>query len=108
LDLEASLLGALHAFHDKRAQSGKPEDLEVLYAFSGSLIEGLSNEQIAEREKKSKDQIKRLLQRARNEVLEEFLKRSAPGIETRAPLERSADLVRRVLREPRRRQRILE
>ena len=108
LDLEACLLGSIHAFHDKRAQSGKPEDLEVLYAFSGALVEGLSNDEIAAREKKSRDQVKRLLQHARDEILQEFLKRSAPGIESRAPLERTADLVRRILREPRRRDRILE
>jgi RNA polymerase sigma factor (sigma-70 family) len=108
LDLEACLLGALHAFHDKRAQSGKAEDMELLYAFSGSLVEGLSNEQIAEREKKSKDQVKRLLQRARDEVLQEFMQRAAPGIEARAPLDKSADLVRRIFREPRRRERILD
>ncbi len=108
LDLEACLLGALHAFHDKRAQSGKPEEMELLYAFCGSLIEGLSNEQIAEREKKSKDQVKRLLQRAREEVLREFMVRAAPGIDSKAPLDRSADLVRRIFREPRRRARIIE
>jgi RNA polymerase sigma factor (sigma-70 family) len=108
LDLEACLLGALHAFHDKRARTAKPEDLELLYAFSGSLVEGLSNEEIATREKKSKDQVKRLLQRARDEILREFMQRAAPGIEAKAPLERSADLVRRIFREPRRRARIIE
>lgn len=108
LDLEACLLGALHAFHDKRAQSGKPDDLELLYTFSGALVEGLSNEEIAAREKKSRDQVKRLLQRAREEILQEFLVRAAPDIQKKAPLDRTADLVRRIFREPRRRQRILE
>jgi RNA polymerase sigma factor (sigma-70 family) len=108
LDLEACLLGALHEFHDKRARSGKAEDLEVLYAFSGALVEGLSNEDIAKREKKSKDQVKRLLQRARDEILREFMMRAAPGISTRAPLDLSSDLVRRIFREPRHRALILE
>ncbi len=108
LDLEACLLGSIHAFHDKLAQSGKPENLEILYTFSGALVEGLSNEQIAARENKSKDQVKRLLQRARDEILQEFLKRATPGIESRAPLERTADLVRRIFREPRHKERILE
>lgn len=108
IDLEACLLGSIHAFHDKLAQSGKPEDLEILYTFSGALVEGLSNEEIAAREGKSKDQVKRLLQRARDEILQEFLKRAAHGIESRAPLERTADLVRRLFREPRHRERILE
>lgn len=108
MDLEACLLGSLYAFHDKRTRSADPEELEVLYTFSDNLVGGLSNEEIAAKEGKSKDQIKRLLQRARNEILVEFLKRAAPGIESRAPLDKTADLVRRVFREPRRRQRILE
>lgn len=108
LDLEACLLGAIHAFHDKRAQGGKPEDLEVLYTFAGALVDGLGNDEIAAREGKSKDQVKRLLQRARDEILQEFIRRSAPGIESRAPLDRTADLVRRLFREPRHRDRILE
>jgi RNA polymerase sigma factor (sigma-70 family) len=108
LDLEACLVGSLYAFHDKRTRSGAADDLEVLYTFAGSLVDGLSNEDIAAKEGKSKDQVKRLLQRARNEILVEFLVRAAPGIEAKAPLEKTADLVRRIFREPRKRQRILE
>ncbi len=108
LDLEACLVGALHSFHDRRTQSGRAEDLEVLYAFSGSLVDGLSNEEIAAKEKKSKDQVKRLLQHARNEILEEFLRRSAPELETKGTIESAADLVRKVFREPRHRDRILD
>jgi RNA polymerase sigma factor (sigma-70 family) len=108
IDVEACLIGALQAFHDRVVQVGDPDGLEVLYAFSGCLIDGLSNDEIAKRESKSRDQVKRLLQRARAEVLEGFLKRAVPELEGSGLLPSCADLVRRALREPRRRARVIE
>ncbi len=104
IDLEAELSAAIRAFHDRRA-AGPGRDLRLVYVFSGALVDGLSNDAIARREGLSADQVKRLLQQARHEVLVELLRPHAAGA---APAERAADLARRWLRAPRERARLLE
>jgi RNA polymerase sigma factor (sigma-70 family) len=104
LDLEAAIVGAVRAVHDRHAAA---RDLELVYVLSGVLVHGLSNKEVARREGLSTDQVKRRLQQAREEVLVEVFRALAPGA-PQPRLARAADLARAVLRAPRQAERLLE
>src|SRR5205085_364477 len=69
IDLEAELVRAIRGFHDAHAAAGGEDDLALVYAFSGRTVDGLGEAEIAAREGKSRDQVKRLLARARDEIV---------------------------------------
>ena len=108
LDLEAELLRAIRTFHDRHA-AGADEDLDVVYAFGDRLVRGLPEADIARKEGWSRDRVKRLLARAREEILRELagaiLARSGA---TGADAGRAGDLVREAIRRPRERSRLLD
>jgi len=107
LDLEAELLRAVRAFHDRHVAAGGEDDLALVWCFSDRLVSGLPENEIAEREGWSRDRVKRLLARARAEVIAELVGALLPdGDET--TVRRAADLVREGLRRPRERARLLE
>ena len=107
LDLEAAVVEAVQAVHDRHG-SGPEADPALLEALQGVLVEGLSNAQLAQRSGRSVDQVKRLLQRARGEVLERLLLALLPPLTPAPDVARAADLVRACLREPRKAARLLE
>ncbi len=108
IDLEAELLRAIRAFHDRHAQEG---ELELVYCFGDRLVKGLSEAEIAAAEGWSRDRVKRLLARARGEVLRELvgnlLARDGAATDDGVAAE-AAELVRAGLRRPRDRARLLE
>lgn len=107
LDLEAALVEAVQAVHD-RHRSGPEADPALLEALEGVLVAGLSNKELAARTGRSPDQVKRLLQRARGELLERLLRPFLPSLVPAPDLARAGELVRACLREPRRAARHLE
>lgn len=92
--LEADVLRALTAVQRRFMRS--PER-DVIYVFSGVLVDRLSLRQIAEREGLSLDQVKRRLGQARQALLEELFRGDRAA----------ADLARACLRAPRRTSAIL-
>lgn len=107
LDLEAALVEAVQAVHDRHG-GGPEQDEALLETLQGVLVEGLSNAQLAARSGRSVDQVKRLLQRARGELLERLLLGLLPPLTPAPEVARAADLVRACLREPRKATRLLE
>tara|TARA_R110002072_G_scaffold73506_1_gene175001 strand:- start:147 stop:959 length:813 start_codon:yes stop_codon:yes gene_type:complete len=106
LDLEARLLAAVRAVHDRYAR-GAEADLSLVYVLSGALVNKLSNKEIAKREGLSSDQVKRKLQRLRGEILSHLFGGLLPGL-PRSEAARCADLARQCLRTPRQEARLLE
>ena len=106
LDLEARLLAAVRAVHDRYAR-GTEADLSLVYVLSGALVHKLSNTEIAKREGLSRDQVKRKLQRVRGEILSHLFAGLLPGL-PRSEAERCAELARQCLRTPRHATRLLE
>lgn len=104
LDLEAAIVGAVRAVHDRHAAA---RDLELVYVLSGVLVHGLSNKEVARREGLSVDQVKRRLQQAREEILIEVFRALVPE-QPEPRLVRCADLARACLRAPRQEARLLE
>jgi len=106
LDLEARLVRAVRAVHDRYSR-GSEADLSVVYVLSGALVHKLSNKEIAKREGLSVDQVKRKLQRVRGEILSQLFLDLLPGL-PRSEATRCADLARQCLRSPRKEARLLE
>ncbi|MCO5166149.1 MAG: sigma-70 family RNA polymerase sigma factor [Planctomycetes bacterium] len=106
IDLEALLVRAAQALHDRCAQASPP-DLELVYLLSGVLVDGLSNQALARREGLSVDQVKRRLQEARSALLEHVMTALLPPGAPPAQIARAADLARACLRAPRRGSRAL-
>lgn len=104
LDLEAEIVRAVRAVHGRHAAGG---DLPLLYALSGVLVDGLTEREIARREGISADQVQRLLQRGRGEILREMFHRTLPPPQSEEA-QRAADLARACLREPRQAARLLD
>lgn len=94
--LEAEVLRALTALR-QRFLYGARQNRELLYVFSGVLVDGLGLRAIAEREGLSLDQVKRRLGEMRQALLEELLGGDRA----------SADLTRACLRKPSKRPQIL-
>lgn len=105
IDLEARIVSAVRAVHDRYAHGPAP-DRELVYVLAGALVHGLSNREIARREGLSADQVKRKLQRAREEILLELFSGLLEGAPASAA--RCADLTRACLRSPRQQTRLLE
>jgi RNA polymerase sigma factor (sigma-70 family) len=100
LDLDAEIVRAVRAVHDRHARG----EAQLVYALAGVLVDGLSEREIARREGLSADQVKRLLGRARGEILAAIFERQLGS----AGAARAAELARACLREPRREARLLE
>jgi DNA-directed RNA polymerase specialized sigma24 family protein len=106
IDLEAEIARAVRLVHDRHAFSEGGEK-KLVYALAGVLVHGLGESEIARKEGLSRDQVKRLLARAREEIVGALmialLPEAAPAVRSRA-----ADLARACLREPRREAILLE
>jgi RNA polymerase sigma factor (sigma-70 family) len=98
IDLEAIVVRAVEAVHDRHVRGGDPE---LVWVLSGVLVDGLSNQEVARREGLSVDQVKRALQQARSELLTAILSDLLPGA-TPTRIAAAAELARLALREPRR------
>jgi RNA polymerase sigma factor (sigma-70 family) len=107
IDLEALLLRAIRGFHDRHA-GGDDDDLALVYCFGDRLLRGLPEADIAAREGVSRDRVKRLLVRARQEIFEDLVADALGRDGRSADCARVADLVREGLRRPRERARLLE
>jgi RNA polymerase sigma factor (sigma-70 family) len=110
IDLEAELLRAIRAFHDAHAK-GRGDDLALMYCFAGRLVHDRSEEEIARRERLSRDQVKRALSRARGEIVDSLvgsLLERQGGVASGAERARAVELVREGLRRPRDRSRLLD
>jgi len=78
VDLEARLLQAVRRFHDGLVQGG-PAERQVLYCLSDRLLDGLSYQEIADKEGLSLAAVKRRLQAARRGVITELLRCELEG-----------------------------
>lgn len=101
LDLAAEVEAALRRWHDRTTAAG---DLRAVYVVAGRLVRDESYREIAAREGTSPDAVKRILARAREEILADLLERTLPlapeqkrGLDWRGLAGRARDL----LREPR-------
>lgn len=74
LDLEALLLDAVTACRDRFTQ-GKTKDQAVVYALADRIVNGLSNAEIARRDRVSVDRVARLLEKGRDAIFERLLGR---------------------------------
>ena len=106
LDLEAEVVHAVQEVHDRYAR-GKQRDLTAIYVLSGVLVRGESYKQIAAREGLGVDQVKRVLQRLRGEILETVFTRLLPADGGPRRAQACAELARECLRAPRREARLL-
>ncbi|MEZ6185946.1 MAG: sigma-70 family RNA polymerase sigma factor [Planctomycetota bacterium] len=106
LDLEAAVLAAVRRTHERFVR-GPEADLPLVYCLSGVLVDGLSNRALAKREGLSGDQVKRKLQKARQAIVLETLRRLDPEGDE-ATLAAAGELVRQGWRTPRKRARLLD